>query len=509
MNKLIGQGASLLLQIIFVVAAVLVFAWFDPFDLLAPVKLKLKDTPIQVQSIRKIGQLITAEYYGEVISSSLEVKAQRQITGVEEVVKNVDDLHENFKLAIEELSEEQLKDKGKETIYAKFVKDNPNIVLNEFYDRYLYFINEKLRNSKYKEKELTKVLDISEKEKLIRRLYLNKKDWRNKLMEIKTDKFKQLTEKKVKKELKKDFRRSRLVLIGRGWVKAGFDFQNFSNRNFKYDKTFKTIHFIGLKPEIISATINPWFIPEEGVEGFEFLIAERHAKLNPKYASEVKRLCLEKLQRQALEKQILFKAQENAQIRLKDFFSILLDQEVKGVYFHSNYLDYTLDVVLSDSTINNDEVYTIDSSLVFFINNYFRDDKFDKINEFLKKVENAKHKFYGIDYKLNPFSSNLFNIIQDRIIDSVEAAQLADGIAVSSADTLWYLSDYLIETQNKQLNKDSLINIKIKNDITTFCNDFISFINNLPLGISPSVLKDSTITVKIGADSCKINLKQQ
>ena len=73
MGNLIGKGASLVLQIIVVIAAVLVFSWFDPFDFLAPTKRTLKNTPIQIQSIREIGELITAEYYGEVISSLKEV----------------------------------------------------------------------------------------------------------------------------------------------------------------------------------------------------------------------------------------------------------------------------------------------------------------------------------------------------------------------------------------------------------------------------------------------------
>ena len=45
MGNLIGKGASLILQIIVVVAAVLVFSWFDPFDILAPNKKDLEKYP--------------------------------------------------------------------------------------------------------------------------------------------------------------------------------------------------------------------------------------------------------------------------------------------------------------------------------------------------------------------------------------------------------------------------------------------------------------------------------
>jgi len=152
MSKLIGQGASLILQIIIVVAAVLVFSWFDPFDLLAPTRLTLKNTPIQVQSIREIGQLITAEYYGEVISSSLEVKAEKEKIEVEEFNENTGDIHEDFKQAVLDFSTEELKGKRKRTVYNAFVSANPDLVLNPLYNIYLYFINEKLKDNSYKEK---------------------------------------------------------------------------------------------------------------------------------------------------------------------------------------------------------------------------------------------------------------------------------------------------------------------------------------------------------------------
>ena len=61
------KAIPFLLQVILVVVVIVVFAFWDPFGIFIPTKLKLKDTPVDVQSIRDIGQLITAEYYGEVI----------------------------------------------------------------------------------------------------------------------------------------------------------------------------------------------------------------------------------------------------------------------------------------------------------------------------------------------------------------------------------------------------------------------------------------------------------
>ena len=510
MSKLIGQGASLILQIIIVVAAVLVFSWFDPFDLLAPTRLTLKNTPIQVQSIREIGQLITAEYYGEVISSSLEVKAEKEEIEAEEFNKNTGDIHEDFKQAVLDLSaEEELKGKRKRTVYNAFVSANPDLVLNPLYNIYLYFINENLKDKNYKIKELDKTLNLNKKEKLLKNLYQNKNRLRDELMEVKTDKFKNLKKESIEKVYKKVFRRSRLVMIGRGWVKVGFDFREFNNHNFKYDKARKRIHFIGLKPQIISATINPWFIPEEGVEGFEFLVAERHARLNPEYTKDVKRLCLKKLEKQAMDKQILVRAQENAESNLKGFFSLLLDEEIAGVYFNTNYLDYTLDVILSDSVLSDYEIFTVDSAIAYFNRSYKSDDKQELISDFISSLKKAKHEFYGMSFTLNPRSSLLFDMIKDRTIDSTEIEHLEKGYSLSSIDTIWYMSElkqeYESQKKMSEINIDSILNIRNTWDMEMFCTDLNRFVTKLPVNVDTLVKDQNWFSIKINNRSfCKI-----
>ncbi len=503
MSKLIGQGASLILQIIIVVAAVLVFSWFDPFDLLAPTRLTLKNTPIQVQSIREIGQLITAEYYGEVISSSLEVKAEKEKIEVEEFNENTGDIHEDFKQAILDFSTEELKGKRKRTVYNAFVSANPDLVLNPLYDIYLYFINENLKDKSYKIKELDKALNLNKKEKLLKDLYQNKNRLRDELMNSKTDEFKSLNEESIKKVYKKVFRRSRLVMIGRGWVKVGFDFREFTDRNFKYDKARKRIHFIGLKPQIISATINPWFIPEEGVEGFEFLVAERHARLNPEYTKDVKRLCLKKLRKQAMDKQILVRAQENAESNLKDFFSLLLDEDIAGVHFNTDYLDYTLDVILSDTVLSDYEIFTVDSAISYFNRTYKSDDKQERISDFISSLKRAKHEFYGMNFTLNSRSALLFSLIQDRVIDSLEVVHLESGYLLSLKNTLWLKSELLVDSENmkQKVNIDSVLQVRNRWDMEIFCDDLNRFINKLPVEVNPKVSNKTDIKVKTGENS--------
>jgi hypothetical protein len=500
-----GYGVSFILQVILVIAGVLVFTWFDPFDLLVPAKLTLRNTPVQVNSIKEIGQLITAEYYGEVISSSLEVKAQKQKKSAGDFKKNILKLHEDFISAVSEFSAADIQSRRRGSVYKAFVEAYPDLVLNPLYDVYLYYINEKLADNKYRFRELDKRLDIQGKEKLIKKLYKNRNKWRDKLEKLNTADITSLKEEQIKKQYKKEFRRSRLVMLGRGSVKAGFDFRDFSERNFRYDKLRNRIHFIGLQPRIISATINPWFIPEEGVEGFEFLIAQRHSRLDPKFTKEVKRLCLEKLRKQAMDKQILVMAKKNAESHLKEFFSLLLDKEVKSVTFHTDYLDYMYDVIAEDSVLSDYEIFTVDTVLAYFDRNYNKKNKYERMASFINDLQKLKHTFYGRKYTLGPHSSLILRITDDRSIDSLEVVKLREGMPLTHIDTIWYLSrDKKFDLSIK--DKERLTEIAVTSDIETFCSDLKTIITDLEVHVDSTSLTDGKIIVSIGGKSCSINL---
>ncbi len=489
MGNLFTKGASLILQIIFVVALVLVFAWYDPFDIFTPTKTTLKNTPVQVESIKQIGQLITAEYYGEVISSLQEVINEKDYQNAMQFDTVVNDLHEEFKEAVKEFSEEKVKGRSKK-IYKAFVNEYSGLVNNEQFGSYLYFINEKLRGNQYNLKDPARELNPYYTRRLIKKLCTDKV-WRNKLFALQTDEFKSITKKAKQEKLKKEFRHSRLVLIGRGWVKAGFDFRNFSNRNFRYDATRHRIHFIGMEPQILSATINPWFIPEEGVEGFEFLIAERGARFKPEYTNIVKQRCLDKLQQQALEKQILLKSKENAEQNLRSFFSLLLNDDVKGVYFHTNYLTYMSNVILQDSVISNEELLTIDTAIVYYYTNYDDQDKMETIATFIKNMHKHKATIYGETIHLNNYSSQLFTLFIDRVLDSLEIVNVINKQkAASLTDTLWSselfsagcfntMGDTLDATQRMAI--DSAYQAAQKNNRTDFCNDVTRLIHSFQI----------------------------
>lgn len=124
---------------------------------------------------------------------------------------------------------------------------------------------------------------------------------------------------------------TQLILIGRGKVQAGFKFDSLTTRNVRVDTLRNRIILVGLKPQILSCDINPWFIPELGLKGFEIIEFNRHAD-NIKILREVKRNCLDSLRNKAIRSDILIKAKENAEQNLKNLFALLLnnkDIEVK------------------------------------------------------------------------------------------------------------------------------------------------------------------------------------
>lgn len=492
----------MILQILFVVALVLVFAWYDPFDIFMPTKLKLKNTPIQVQSIREIGELITAEYYGEVVSSLEEVIGEKQYVEQQKFNYIIDDMHSNFKDAMKFIREE-LNTNNKQDIYNYFSSENEDLAGNPVFNNYLYFINEKLKDKKYNKREFDKELSESQQKRLIKKIYKNADSFYDDLLQIETTDFTTINKEIIEETTKKEFKRSRLVLVGRGWVKAGFRFGEFSERNFRYDSERNRIHFIGMKPEVISATINPWFIPEEGVEGFEFLIAEKGARLKSEYTKMVKSRCLEKLTMQAMNKNILELAKKNAEEHLKAFFTLLLDKEIENVYFHADMLAYTLDLLLADSVIQNEEVFTIDSTLCEFYRTYHYPSRYEKIKSFLKALDTVKNKnLYGESFQLNARSSLLFSIVQDRTIDSLDIIRMDRRASLQKIDTLWqmdtlnaYYEKKLKDPKNESEFPDLTEIFKSVDDV--FLSDLEKMILNLNMERDTAGIKSEELQMKI------------
>ncbi len=360
----LAKSIPFLFQAIVVIAAVLVFSYFDPFDIMASTRLKLKDTPVDVRSIRDIGQLITAEYYGEVVRSRTYEVLEQNIIKTDEFKSNIEEIHDQFVTTINNLREDFNKgDLRRRNIFKEYKVLMGDFRSNEDYPVFIYFVHRKFKDRNFKAKHLDDDLRKEQIQNLVEDLV--KKGYGSLNLEDTT--FIAPLVNKFDRELtsitNKRYKKSNLVMLGRGWVKAGFDFGQFTEDNFRYTPENQGIHFIGLKPKILSATINPWFIPEKGIEGFEFLIVERKVRRDYRVVQEVKQLCLDELKRKAHERKILNKATENASQTMKEFFSLLLDEPVKYVSFYENELEYTFEMIFENDSVSGEELILIDRLL--------------------------------------------------------------------------------------------------------------------------------------------------
>lgn len=484
----ISNLSSLVFQVILILIAVLVFSYFDPFELLTPTKRKLKDTPIQVESIREIGELVTAEYYGEVLTSLNEVLVEESKTTIDSFNYDIDELHNDFVMAIDALADKKY---GKDSIYRKFKEEYPDIDEDTLFPQYLYYIREKLRNRNYQRKESTNTLDDNQKERLIIKLAARKGSrTKNKLHEITTLEIQKVFKNVNVKQLKENLRNSRLVLLGRGWVKAGFNFDNFNERNFLYDKPRNRVIFLGLNPEILSKTINPWFIPEEGIEGFEFVVVQRKVRHNPELTKRVKKRCLEKLVKQAMDKQILVQAQKNAEEQLNGFFRLLLDDEdFNGVYFYTDNLAYSLDVIVEDNLISNEEILSVDTILNYQKSLDADTSRIKNYIEFLNTLCKIETEIYNIPINLNSKSALLFSVAHQMMMD----IQGVDSVSVSKRLNVIHPNDSLWV---RALNKGKTFEEAIKTHQDEFEADLEIIMSRLKLSYKENIVNDNSVKDK-------------
>ena len=345
--KTLFSGLTLLMQIVLVVAGVLVFAWFDPFNIFTNSKLSIRDTPSHVRQIKEIGELITAEYYGEVISSYYDKEIQEA-----KLDKN------RIKLEVEALDES----------FCQELKSILNIDNEKDQLRQFNVLCEKLENQQRFFVDyinvLKKIFDIegfNQRKKILENLhdYDYTTDKKARIAGIlKEDKVKE-TEKRITDQIDK---RKQLILLARGKVQAGFKFSKLDGRNVKVDTLHNRIIVVGFNPEILSCSINPWFIPELGIKGFEIIDMAGRAD-EVKIFSNVKASCRDSLQMKAIQSGILEKATRNAEKNLQTFFSIILNNKDISVKIVANELDYYDIAILSEKFITLNEFKLLDTLL--------------------------------------------------------------------------------------------------------------------------------------------------
>jgi hypothetical protein len=388
---------KLLLDCIIVVAVIIAFSYWDPFKIFNTTK--LRNTATLVTGVREIGELVTAEYYGEVMSSWKQFKLTRypQDT-IRDFAENV------FVVMKTKLSVESLKTGSAEVM--KFKNEIREPEEKDAYEKFIAFLGTKYLNKPLKKIYKNEILNPKMEARVLSKMHDEIQNYHDKLQ-------KKLKKSNELEDLKEEFdyyldsippfinefysfysmltekdvqtgpnKKKNIVFIGRGWVKAGFRFDKFDESNFFYDRTGKVVHFYGLEPVILDKDINPWFIPQRNVKGFE--LVSTSGPVNFQDAKEVKKQCKELLLEQA-GTEILKRAQENGAEALRSFFGLLLDEPDLQVEFHKiPYQDFY-------SQIASDTMVTVNEAIL--ISNLYKNE-FDRMNKITpKELRDRNYQF--------------------------------------------------------------------------------------------------------------------
>lgn len=466
MITLITKYWKVILDAILIVALiVLVFIW-NPFNLFGK-GINLKPTTNMVMEVREIGQLVTAQYYGEVVASLGEArlnllqednltergdyfyrKLKQDIfssykslvlTPVEQAKKKNQKnraQRKGRKKALDEIAS----DYGKEYSsgdHQTFITDTLDIILlcivetqiSEPVSENLTKFKKEKKRDKFRSKRLENLYDeIAHKHAV-----LNEDDFKEYLEQGFANNtsfssfYYNITEEEIKNK-------EQLAMIGRGSVKAGFDFTELSDRNIRFDENKNILHIFGVKPTILNYDINPWFIPQQAVPGFDIVQAGR--KANFLDAVKVKSYCRNKLKASALEAGILEEAQRYGSEVMKSFFSLVMDKEILQVRFHDDLEEVYYQQIASDSIIDYSEIpfiQTIEQEYLLKIDTTKK--------EILKTV--YQQQFQDLLYKLRKlnirmkdstetpfsyFSYRLFHIISDSTLTEKSYAKITSAI---------------------------------------------------------------------------------
>ena len=293
----------------------------------------LFNTPVSIKSIEKIGELICSEYYGEVIESLQSVKNENNSIA-----------YRSFYSTIYNLLDEHKSNLDKEWSSNKKIRRSTEW----FCDTHQELCNRLIF------KQLMHVSNNKSVNDFIRYELWNK-DWETFASDYK---------KKLDKLRKKDIGKAEIVYIGRGRVKAGFDLKNYDYSQL--DTLGDTLIFNNLDPIILDADINPWFVSSE-VKGFEIIKIQKEKDISFSDITLVKTRCKEKLQQQALEREILVNAIESGEETLEGFYNLLTlvkNKQIKKVIILPTPLFLLKKKIVADNTINSSEIVRLKHAII-------------------------------------------------------------------------------------------------------------------------------------------------
>jgi len=468
---LLLKNVRRILDILILVALVVAIFIWNPFGIFGRGS-RIQPTANMVGHIQEMGQLITAEYYGEVIASLDEARLNLL---VEDTINNkADKLFVDTKLILFEicnydtLSRKERKDifnelKGNRAIWLEgrrlylddVSKSNIELKFDLFKKNYKSYRNEdtlicflaKERLGEKIKKNIKKEYD-NHRDEVLYSLLSEIKEKYHKLKPSEfsdfmndglayVNKFSDFLYEYYEKGLPRKDEKKELVMIGRGWVKAGINFEKIDDSNFYFDKDRGAVHFFGLKTEILNKDINPWFIPERAIPGFQIITYNRLVEFED--SKKVKEYCIRKLEDYALKADILTQAKENAIDALKSFFSLVSGTEVNSVIFHENELGNKFDGIAKDKKIDYEESLMIDS----IANREIADIKLlekdssayglgyvgkkkQLLKNFLAELQKLPYEVNGKSTQFSFYTTKLNVITRDSLLDQRELALIKE-----------------------------------------------------------------------------------
>lgn len=275
-----------------------------PFSLNFSKTTEIGHTAVTIDHIKEIGEFISAKYYGEVYISLKDVALEKSMADMEEAFRKINTLF----LAV----------------ISRKTTDDQLRQLEKGSSAYRKMESEVRKNSRYK-------LLINTNRYGILKEASGYRDDFDFLLYLHSTTFGEFKEKYgrslnavLTERNRKQLDNADISYIGRGWVKAGFDLSELKEGDIEITDA---IMYIKLRP-LIYTDINPWFIPELKIEGFEIVAKDRSDKISFEQILSVKSKCKEVLEQDALRSGIVETAKKNAEQSIGAFVKIIAKEDI-------------------------------------------------------------------------------------------------------------------------------------------------------------------------------------
>ncbi len=501
---------KLILDIALVLALILLLLLWNPGNMFGK-GLKLQHTANMVAEIKEIGELITAEYYGEVIASDEE--AMLHIMDVDSIewqatTHYIQQLKEPLLKSYLDKSTALYQSAEEKNFWLQNGKERfVNTRLARIKDEIVDSMRQQLENS-LSDHSLNALLlfiatyehgtSINQK-KFIRKSENGNGKYTKKvlhsILEVEYDRIVHYAEGDpdyqdyanqgfttpyrysdfyfdyMEQSLPRKQQKVEIAIIGRGSVKAGFRFDQLDERNVVYDEEKQMVYLYGFNAQILYQDINPWFIPEQKVPGYQIIMAKNASFEKMK---ELKVHCVEKLRYQAELAGILSQAQENGEMAMAEFFGLIMDREIKKVVFKSNQLAMETKPIIADSIITNSEIIWIDSLVQRELKAIGEEQGVvQERRKQLLKAFIAEVSQYDIHYKDQRFKYNFFNkhlpaILADTIL--LQKDTLLDPVL-----DYWYVDEMALIRQMRHLFSSDTSGFDYPDDYQYWSSDSLAY----------------------------------